>query len=145
LQREWADDKWLEISRKSKQSAFCLEDDENVTRTGISGSLLGWFKRQYSSLDVYWADPQFARAFTRLEMLNRNLNAQQAAKLVTLLLSQAPNQANNRYLILVSIGGKVGSGRLIGANEGQRLMRPFDATLSNNKSKNIVPARKLSG
>jgi len=101
--------------------------------------MLGWFKRQYAGLDVYWADPQFARAFARLEMLDRNLNAAQANKLCGLLLSQAGNQ----YFILVSIGGKVGSGRLIGANEGERLMRPFDASLTANNTKAIVPARKL--
>jgi hypothetical protein len=44
---------------------------------------------------------------------------------------------------MVSIGGKVGSGKLIGANEGERLMRPFDASLADEKAKNIVPARHL--
>lgn len=72
-------------------------------------------------------------------MLDRNLSAAQTNKLCSLLLSQAGDQ----YFVLVSIGGKVGSGRLIGANEGERLMRPFDASLANNKSKDIVPARKL--
>jgi hypothetical protein len=95
-------------------------------KIGITGSLLGWFKRQYASLDVYWADPEFARAFARLEMLDRNLTPEEATKLGSLLLSQGGSQ----YYILVSIGGKVGSGRLIGANEGERLMRPFDAALS---------------
>jgi len=108
-------------------------------KIGITGSLLGWFKRQYASLDVYWADPEFARAFARLEMLDRNLTPEEATKLSSLLLSQGGNQ----YYILVSIGGKVGSGRLIGANEGERLMRPFDAALSNKKSKDVVPARRL--
>jgi len=37
----------------------------------------------------------------------------------------------------------VGSGHLIGANEGERLMRPFDASLTDDKSKDIVPAKKL--
>ena len=101
--------------------------------------MLTWFKRQYASLDVYWADPQFARAFTRLEMLDRNLTPEQANKLCNLLLSRAGDQ----YFIMVSIGGKVGSGHLIGANEGERLMRPFDASLTNNKSKDVVPAKKL--
>ena len=96
-------------------------------KVGITGSLLGWFKRQYASLDVYWADPEFARAFARLEMLDRNLTPDEATKLGSLFLSQGGSQ----YYILVSIGGKVGSGRLIGANEGERLMRPFDAALSN--------------
>jgi hypothetical protein len=100
---------------------------------------MGWFKRQYASLDVYWADPEFARAFARLEMLDRNLTPEEATKLCSFLLSQGGNQ----YYILVSIGGKVGSGRLIGANEGERLMRPFDASLSNRKSKDVVPAKHL--
>ncbi|MGO8733836.1 MAG: hypothetical protein ACLQVM_13710 [Terriglobia bacterium] len=108
-------------------------------KIGITGSLLGWFKRQYASLDVYWADPEFARAFARLEMLDRNLTPEEATKLCSLLLSQGGNQ----YYIIVSIGGKVGSGRLIGANEGERLMRPFDASLSNRKSKDVVPAKHL--
>ena len=122
----------------SKEDAQKIVDDREG-KIGIVGSMLGWFKRQYASLDVYWADPQFARAFSRLEMLDRNLSAAQTNKLCGLLLSQADDQ----YFILVSIGGKVGSGRLIGANEGERLMRPFDASLANNKSKSIVPARKL--
>ena len=108
-------------------------------KVGITGSLLGWFKRQYASLDVYWADPEFARAFTRLEMLDRNLTPEEATKLCSLLLSPDRSQ----YYILVSIGGKVGSGRLIGANEGERLMRPFDASLSSKKSKGVVPAKRL--
>jgi hypothetical protein len=122
----------------SKEDAQKIVDDREG-KIGIVGSMLGWFKRQYASLDVYWADPQFARAFARLEMLDRNLSAAQTNKLCALLLSQADDQ----YFILVSIGGKVGSGRLIGANEGERLMRPFDASLANNRSKSIVPARKL--
>lgn len=108
-------------------------------KVGITGSMMGWFKRQYASLDVYWADPEFARAFARLDMLDRNLTPQEATKLCSLLLSQDGNQ----YYIVVSIGGKVGSGRLIGANEGERLMRPFDASLSNKKSKDVVPAKHL--
>jgi hypothetical protein len=113
--------------------------DDREGKSGIVGGMLGWFKRQYATLDVYWADPQFARAFARLEMLNRNLTPAQANKLCNLLLSRAGDQ----YFILVSIGGKVGSGRLIGANEGERLMRPFDASLTNYKNKNVVPAKKL--
>jgi hypothetical protein len=108
-------------------------------KTGITGSMMGWFKRQYASLDVYWADPQFARAFTRTEMLDRGLTTDQAMKLCSLLISPDGSQ----YYVIVSIGGKVGSGRLIGANEGERLMRPFDASLSNNKSKDVVPAKHL--
>jgi hypothetical protein len=113
--------------------------DDREGKVGITGSLLGWFKRQYASLDVYWADPEFARAFARLEMLDRNLTPEEATKLCSLLLSQGGNQ----YYILVSIGDKVGSGLLIGANEGERLMRPFDASLSNRKSKDVVPAKHL--
>jgi len=114
-----------------------VEDREG--KTGITGSMMGWFKRQYASLDVYWADPQFARAFTRLEMLDRELTPEQAMKLCSLLISPDGSQ----YYVIVSIGGKVGSGRLIGANEGERLMRPFDASLANNKSKDVVPAKHL--
>ena len=100
---------------------------------------MGWFKRQYASLDVYWADPQFARAFARLEMLDRNLTPQQATKLCSLLLSADESQ----NYIVVSIGGRIGSGKLIGANEGERLMRPFDASLTNENGKQIVPAKRL--
>ena len=107
--------------------------------TGITGTLMGTFKRQFASLDVYWADEQFAKAFSRLEMLDRDLTPAQATKLAASLISKD----NSRYYIVVSIGGKVGSGRLIGANEGERLMRPFDATLSNDKGKDIVPAKRL--
>lgn len=113
--------------------------DDREGKVGITGSMLGWFKRQYASLAVYWADPEFARAFTRLEMLDRDLTPEEATKLCSLLLSQKGNQ----YYIIVSIGGKVGSGRLIGANEGERLMRPFDASLSNKKSKDVTPAKRL--
>ena len=45
--------------------------------------------------------------------------------------------------MLVSVGGKIGSGHLIGANEGERVMRPFDASLTNDKGKDIVPASRL--
>ncbi|HWZ56189.1 MAG TPA: hypothetical protein VNZ63_08975 [Verrucomicrobiae bacterium] len=122
----------------SKEDAQKIVDDREG-KTGIVGSMFGWFKRQYASLDVYWADPQFARGFARLQMLDRNLTPEQTNKLCNLLLSQA----DNKYFIMVSIGGKVGSGHLIGANEGERLMRPFDASLTNNKSKDVVPAKKL--
>ena len=122
----------------TKEYAQKIVDDREA-KIGVAGSMEGWFKRQFASLDVYWADPQFARAFARIEMLDRNLNAAQTTKLCSLLLSPA----NDQYFILVSIGGKVGSGRLIGANEGERLMRPFDASLANNKSKDVVPAQKL--
>ena len=49
----------------------------------------------------------------------------------------------SQYYIMVSVGGKVGSGKLIGANEGERLMRPFDASLADEKAKIIVPAKHL--
>lgn len=114
--------------------------DSKEAKTGITGSMEGWFKRQYSSLDVYWDDPQFARAFARLEMLDKQLNNDEATKLCALLLNQ---QQGSDYYVIVSIGGKVGSGHLIGANEGERLMRPFDASLSNNKGKDVVPAKHL--
>ncbi|HEY3835538.1 MAG TPA: hypothetical protein VGL72_03160 [Bryobacteraceae bacterium] len=107
--------------------------------TGITGSLMGWFKRQYASLDVYWADEQFAKAFARLEMLDRDLTPQEAARLAGTLTS--PD--HSKFYVVVSVGGKIGSGRLIGANEGERIMRPFDATLSNDKGKDIVPAKRL--
>jgi hypothetical protein len=45
--------------------------------------------------------------------------------------------------VVVSIGSKIGSGHVIGANEGERLMRPFDAVLTAAKGKDIVPATKL--
>ena len=109
-------------------------------KIGITGSMMRWFKRQYASLDVYWADQLFAGAFARLEMLDRQLTPEQAGKLYSLLVSPDGSQ----YYVVVSIGGKVGSGRLIGANEGERLMRPFDASLSNNKNnKDVVPAKHL--
>jgi hypothetical protein len=113
--------------------------DQREAKIGLIGSMTGWFKRQYASLDVYWADNQFARAFARLEMLDKNLTPDETNKLCAQLLSQGEKQ----YFVLVSIGGKIGSGHLIGANEGERLMRPFDASLTDDKSKDIVPAKKL--
>ncbi len=107
--------------------------------TGITGSLMGWFKRQYATLDVYWADEQFAKAFARLEMLDRDLTPEEASKLAASLISTD----NTKFYVVVSVGGKIGSGRLIGANEGERIMRPFDATLSNDKGKDVVPAKRL--
>lgn len=109
-------------------------------KVGLVGNMLGWFKRQYASLDIYWVDDQFARAFARLEMLERNLSPEQANKLYGLLRGADQRQ----YMILVAIGQKVGSGRLIGANEGERLMRPYDATISNPESKGaIIAARRV--
>jgi hypothetical protein len=112
---------------------------DRTGKVGLTGSLMGWFNRQYASLDVYWADAQFVRAFARLEMLDKNLTAEDTSKLAAGLLSTDGSQ----YYIMVSIGGKVGSGKLIGANEGERLMRPFDASLADEKAKTIVAARHL--
>jgi hypothetical protein len=109
-------------------------------KVDVVGSMLSWFKRQYASLDIYWVDDQLARAFARLEMLDRNLTPEQTNKLASLLLSTDRSQ----YLVLVSIGQKLGSGRLIGANEGERTMRPYNALLTNPKSKEaLVPARRV--
>lgn len=102
----------------------------------------GWFKWQFASLGVYWADEQFARAFARLEMLDRNLTPEQATKLAALLL----DVDQNHHYVIVTLGQKIGSGRLIGANEAERQMRPFDAVLYNAKNDNIiVPAKKMEG
>jgi hypothetical protein len=130
-----ADRSFLESSREDCKAIV----DDREGSVGITGALLGWFKRQYASLDVYWADPKFVKAFARLEMLERDLTGDQAVKLASTLLSTDGSQ----YYILVSIGGKIGSGRLIGANEGERLMRPFDASVTNDKGKDIVPAKRL--
>jgi hypothetical protein len=113
--------------------------DDRDGHTGITGSLMGWFKMQYASLEVYWADEPFAKAFARLEMLDRDLTPEETRKLAGILI----NPDASKYYIVVSVGGKIGSGRLIGANEGERIMRPFDATLSNDKGKDIVPAKRL--
>ena len=59
-----ADASFLESSREECKKI--VEDREG--NVGLTGSLMGWFKRQFASLDVYWADPQFVKAFTRLEM-----------------------------------------------------------------------------
>jgi len=72
-----------------------VEDHEGIV--GVTGSMLGWFKRQYASLDVYWADPQFVKAFARLEMLDRDLTADQAVKLASTLLSTDGSQ----YYVMV--------------------------------------------
>jgi hypothetical protein len=122
----------------SKEDCQKIVNDRDG-HTGITGSMMGWFKRQYASLEVYWADEQFAKAFARLEMLDRDLTPAEATKLASMLIS--PDK--KKYYIVVSVGGKIGSGRLIGANEGERIMRPFDATLSNDKGKDIVPAKRL--
>ena len=100
---------------------------------------MGPFKRQFATLDVYWADTQFGEAFARLEALDKQLTPEQARKLAGLLIGKASDQ----FYVIVSIGGKIGSGHLIGANEGERLMRPFDASLTNDAGKDIVPAIKL--
>ena len=113
--------------------------DDRTGKVGITGSMMGWFDRQYASLAVYWADPQFVRAFARLEMLDKSLSPGDTVKLASLMIS--PD--NSQYYIMVSIGTKIGSGKLIGANEGERLMRPFDASLSDEKAKDIVAAKRL--
>jgi hypothetical protein len=116
--------------------------DNREGKVFIGGAMLSWFKRQYASLDIYWVDDQFARAFARLEMMDRELTPEQANKLWALM--QSADQS--RYIVLVSIGKKLGSGRLIGANEGERAMRPYDAVLLNPKAKEaIVAARRLEG
>ena len=130
-----ADRSFLEWAREDCQKI--VTDREG--KTNIVGSMLGWFKRQYASLDVYWADPAFAKAFARMEMLQKDLNPDQAAKLANILLSPDGSQ----FYLMVSIGSKIGSGKLIGANEGERLMRPFDASLSNDKSKDVVAAKHM--
>jgi hypothetical protein len=73
-----------------------------------------------------------------MEMLDRGLVDADGQRLASLLLSP-----DGSYYILVSIGGKLGSGKLIGANEGERLMRPFDASLADDKSKVVVGAKRL--
>jgi hypothetical protein len=113
--------------------------DDREGKLGMTGSLMGPFKRQFASLDVYWADDKFAMAFARLEQLDKQLTPEQTRKLAGLLISRAGDQ----YYVIVSVGGKIGSGHLIGANEGERIMRPFDASLTNEKGKDIVPATKL--
>ncbi|HZS10328.1 MAG TPA: hypothetical protein VFD58_36200 [Blastocatellia bacterium] len=108
----------------------------------VRGSLQGWFKRQFATLGVYWVDEQFARAFARLEMLDRNLTPEQATKLAGLLL----DVDQQHYYVMVTLGQKIGSGRLIGANDAERRMRPFDAVLYNAKDDDvIVPAKKMEG
>ncbi len=116
--------------------------DAHAGTEDVRGSLQGWFKRQFATLGVYWADEQFARAFARLEMLDRNLTPDQATRLATLLM----DTDQSHYYVLVTLGQKIGSGRLIGANEAERRMRPFDSVLYNAKDDNfIVPAKKMEG
>jgi hypothetical protein len=130
-----SDTSFMEWTKEDCQKVVSDRDGH----TGITGSLMGPFKRQFASLDVYWADEQFAKAFSRLEMLDRDLTPEETRKLAGSLVSTD----NSKFYVVVSIGGKIGSGRLIGANEGERIMRPFDATLSNDKEKDIVPAKRL--
>lgn len=113
--------------------------DEHEGKLGLTGSLMGPFKRQFASLDVYWSDDKFAFAFARLEQLDKQLTPEQARKLAGILI----NKSGDQYYVIVSVGTKIGSGHLIGANEGERTMRPFDASLTNEKGKDIVPAVKL--
>jgi hypothetical protein len=130
-----ADPAFLSWSKEDCQTIVA----ERTGKVGLTGSMMAWFNGQYASLDVYWADGQFARAFARLEMLDKGLTPEDTGKLASLLLSPDGNE----YYIMVSIGVKVGSGKLIGANEGERLMRPFDASLADEKSKEVVPAKHL--
>jgi hypothetical protein len=129
------DPAFLEWTRQDSQKII----DDRTGKVGLTGSMMGPFKRQFESLDVYWADRQFAQAFARLEMLDKQLTPEQTRKLAGLLIS--PD--NSQFYVLVSVGGKIGSGKLIGANEGERVMRPFDATLTNDKGKDVVAATKL--
>jgi hypothetical protein len=116
--------------------------DAHAGSEDVRGSLQGWFKRQFASLGVYWVDGEFARAFARLEMLDRNLTPEQATKLAALLMDVNPDH----HYVMVTLGQKLGSGRLIGANEAERRMRPFDAVLYNAKNDDvIVPAKKMEG
>jgi hypothetical protein len=116
--------------------------DAHAGHEDVRGSLQGWFKRQFASLGVYWVDGEFARAFARLEMLDRNLTPEQATKLAALLI----DVDQNHHYVMVTLGQKIGSGRLIGANEAERTMRPFDAVLYNAKNDDvIVPAKKMEG
>lgn len=116
--------------------------DTHAGSEDVRGSMQGWFKRQFSSLGVYWVDNEFARAFARLEMLDRNLTPEQATKLAAMLM----DVDQNHHYVMVTLGQKLGSGRLIGANEAERRMRPFDAVLYNAKNDDIiVPAKKMEG
>jgi hypothetical protein len=116
--------------------------DAHAGRIDLRGKFQGPFKRQFADLGVYWVDENFARAFARLEMLDRNLTPEQAAKLAALLT----DIDQNNYYVLVSVGQKIGSGRLIGANEAERTMRPYDSVLYNAKDDDfIVAAKKAEG
>lgn len=116
--------------------------DAHAASEDVRGKMLGPFKRQFASLGVYTMDEQFAKAFARLEMLDRNLTTEQAGKLAALLVDLDPNH----HYLLVTIGQKIGSGRLIGANEAERTMRPYDAVLYNAKDDDfIVTAKKVEG
>ena len=75
----------------SKEDCKKIVDDRDG-HTGITGSLMGWFKRQYASLEVYWADEQFAKAFARLEMLDRELTPEETTKLAASLISTDNSQ-----------------------------------------------------
>ena len=129
------DEGFLEWTKEDCQKIV----DDREGKLGVTGSLMGPFKRQFASLDVYWADDKFAQAFARLEELDKQLTPEQTRKLASLLISRNGDQ----LYVIVSVGTKIGSGHLIGANEGERVMRPFDASLTNGKGKDIVPASKL--
>src|ERR1019366_10750535 len=64
----------------SKEGCVKIVNDREG-KLGLTGSLMGPFKRQFASLDVYWADDPFAEAFARLEMMDRQLTPEQTRKL----------------------------------------------------------------
>ncbi len=113
--------------------------DDREGKVVASGSTIGIFKRPPGGLEVYWADGPFAKAFARLEMLDKQLTEEQTLKLAALLMAQDDSQ----FHVLISMSTKIGSGKLVGANEADRIMRPFDATMTNDKGKDIIPALRL--
>src|SRR5581483_3839081 len=103
---------------------------------------LNWSKDEAQKIVEAHAASEDARGFARLEMLDRNLTPEQATKLAGLLL----DVDQQHYYVMVTLGQKIGSGRLIGANDAERRMRPFDAVLYNAKDDDvIVPAKKMEG
>ncbi len=113
--------------------------DDREGKVIASGSTIGIFKRPPGGLEVYWADGPFAKAFARLEMLDKQLTPEQTLKLAALLMAQDDSQ----FHVLISMSTKIGSGKLAGADEADRIMRPFDATMTNDKGKDVVPASRL--
>ena len=126
------DGAFLEWTKEDCQKVI----DDREGKLGVTGSMMGIFRHQFAGLTVYWADRPFAQAFARLEMLDKQLSPEQTLKLAALLMAKDDSQ----FYVLVSMGAKIGSGKLTGANEGERIMRPFDATMTNDKGKDIVPA-----